>query len=555
MIKQWKRFVALAAVLALCVTLTPVQAVGTDRQNVVADGGMSHSIILTNKGTVQVCGSNQEYQLGNSDVEEITAPQTVEGLENIVSVAAGYNFSAALKYDGTVYTWGGGSQKMPTAVKGVSSVVAIAAGQTDLLALTSSGTVWQWSIGGTPVQVSGLSNIAAIDAGGSHFLALTANGDVYAWGGNWSGQLGNGKTQDSSKPQKLNGLFNIVDIAAGYSHSLAVSYDGSVYAWGSNSYGQLGDGSTESSNQPVAVKNIKNAVQVAAGTDCSLALTKDNKIYSWGYGEYGQLGISGAVISQPTPKTLTVPSGTVPSAIGCGTYHCLFATENGYVYAWGRNKNYQLGTKKNVNAETPQRITTTASKESLYHTNSLNSVSSWAQDELKDLYDEGVVPPLLWKSYQGSITRAEFAHLLVSLYRDLRNSNPSATNNQKKFTDIQDHVLKDDIVRAYNLKLINGTSDTTFSPDKSLTRQEAAKMLCTFLDAVEDVTISTKVTSMTYYKDATKISDWAAPYVAFCYKNDIMKGTGVDVFSPTSNLSREQGLLIVARLAEQYEWF
>lgn len=555
MMKQWKRFIALASVFALCITVTPVQAVGTNRQNVVVDGGMSHSIILTDKDTVQVCGSNQEYQLGIPDKEQITAPQTVEGLDNVVSVAAGYNFSAALKYNGTVYTWGGGQQETPTAVNELSNVVAIAAGQMDILALAGDGTVWQWSVGGKPAQVSGLRDIVAIDAGGSHFLALTTNGEVYAWGGNWSGQLGNGTTQDSTKPQKLNGLFNIIDIAAGYSHSLAIGSNGTVYAWGSNGYGQLGDGTTEDSSEPVVVKSIKNAAQVAAGTDCSLALTKDKKIYSWGYGEYGQLGINGAVISQTSPKIISLPSGSVPIGIACGTYHCLFTSESGAVYAWGRNKNYQLGTKKNVNAETPQRITATVADAGMYHTNSLDSVSSWAREEVGVLYDKGVVPPLLWNSYQGNITRAEFAHLLVSLYQDLRNSTLSATNNQGKFKDIQDHPLKDDIVRAYNLKLISGTSGTTFSPDKPLTRQEAAKMLCTFLNVVEGANVPTKVSSMTYYKDAAEISDWAAPYVAYCYQNNIMKGSSADTFSPTTNLSREQGLLIVSRLTEKYDWF
>ena len=304
---------------------------------------------------------------------------------------------------------------------------------------------------------------------------------------------------------------------------------------------------------PIQAKTIKNAVQVTAGTDCSLALTQDSKLYSWGYGEYGQLGNGTGTITQSTPKTITTASGAAPDQINCGVYHCMYLTEKGNLYTWGRNKNYQLGTSKNLNVETPQRVTTTAST-SLYHTNNLSTVSSWAKSQLEVLYDQGMVPPLLWNSYQGNISRAEFAHLLVSLYRELRNSNPSASSNQKKFTDIQDHLLRDDIIRAYNLKFINGTSDSTFSPDNPLTRQEAAKMLCSFLSTVENVRVSTSVTSMSYYSDAASIADWAAPYVAYAYRNDIMQGTGADIFSPTARLTREQGLLIVARLVDKYDW-
>ena len=551
--KVWRRMAALMVVLAIMVACVPAYAVSTNRQNLLADGGMSHSIFLSDDGEVLVCGSNQEMQLGMPDETELQSPKAVDGLESMVAVAAGYNFPAALKFDGTVYTWGGSVQSKPTQVKGLAGVVAISAGQTDLVALKSDGTVWQWALGGTPAQVKGLSDIAAVDAGGSHFLALTTDGYVYAWGSNWDGQLGTGDTTDSATPKKVDGLFNIVDIAAGHRHSLAVSFDGTIYAWGSNSNGQLGSRSSEDSAVPVEVTTVKNAVQVAAGTDCSMALTKDQKLYTWGYGEYGQLGGGSATISQNTPKPVTLTSNVVPAQINCGVYHSMFLTEQGTLYAWGRNKNYQLGTKKNVNAETPQRVITLKGVD-LYQTDNLDSASSWAKGELSELYDTGLVSPLLWGNYQNSITRAEFAHLLVILYRTLHTSSPSVTNNQDKFTDIQDHPLKDDIVRAYNLKFINGTSETTFSPNSSLTRQEAATMLCAFLKAAEKVTIPTQVSSMTYYQDAPQIASWAAPYVAYAYKNDIMQGSGAKTFSPTAKLSREQGLLIIARLADKYDW-
>lgn len=553
MMKVWKRVMALIMVCALCITPLQANAAGSNRQNVIVDGGMSHTVLLTSDGTVKVCGSNQEMQLGIPDEQEVKTFQKVDGLDGIISVAAGYNFSAALKFDGTVYTWGGSVQKTPTQVKGLSSVVAIAAGQTHLLALTYSGQVYQWSLGKSPAKVPGLSNIVAVDAGAGHYMALTSNGDVYTWGSNWSGQLGTENTTDSSTPRKLN-LFNVVDIAAGYSHSLAVTHEGTVYAWGSNNYGQLGDGTTETALTPVQVKNLKNAVQVTAGTDCSMALTQDDKLYSWGYGEYGQLGNGSATISQNTPKTISSVSGAAPAQINCGVYHCMYLTEKGNLYSWGRNKNYQLGSSKNLNAESPQRINTSAGSISLYHTDMLSTASSWAKSQLEVLYDQNMVSPLMWKSYQGNLTRAEFAHLLVSLYRTIRGSNPSATTNQKKFTDIQTHLLRDDIIRAYNLKLINGTSDSTFSPDSPLTRQEAAKMLCSLLSVIEGVKVPTSVTSMSYYQDASQIASWAAPYVAYSYRNNIMTGTTSNTFSPKSNLTREQGLLIVARLVDKYDW-
>lgn len=550
-----KHITAVALAIALCLSFMPTlhaHAAGIDMTSSVVDGGMSHSIALKSDGTVYVWGSNQQMQLGSARTsEELREPQELKDLGNIVAVAAGYDFSAALRFDGTVYTWGGGIQSKPTAVQNLSGVVTITAGQSDLLALDRNGNVWQWALGGTPAQVPGLSQVAAIDAGGTHFLALTFSGDVYAWGGNWNGQLGIGSTTDCATPQKLS-LHNIVDISAGQNHSLAVAYDGSVYAWGLNSSGQLGNGTTKNSTTPVSVSSISNIVQVSASNDVSMARTKDGRIYTWGYGEYGQLGNYNALLTQSTPKSISGLSGKA-AYIASGVYHNLCVTENGTLYTWGRNRNYQLGNNKNSNGEVPQRICDKIVASENYEVDVLSSASSWAVAELEKLYATSLIPPTLWGNFQNDITRAEFSHVLVTLHEAVTKNNIS-TRTTPNFNDIKGHLFETDIIKAYNLGLTNGTSATTFSPDNSLTRQEAATLLCTFLSKTRsNVTISERVTSMAYYADAGSIADWAVPYVAYAYKENIMQGSG-EYFNPLNRLSREQALLIVARVVEQYKW-
>ena len=92
-----------------------------------------------------------------------------------------------------------------------------------------------------------------------------------------------------------------------------------------------------------------------------------------------------------------------------------------------------------------------------------------------------------------------------------------------------------------------------FAPDDNVTRQEAAKLLCSLVVELENVRISDRNVSLSYYSDASRIGDWAVPFVAYAYEKDIMKGTG-DQFNPTGNMTREQCLLTVARLVEQYDW-
>lgn len=542
-----KRMVLLLLALVFCFPMMSVPADATNMTSTMVDGGMVHSIALFSDGTVYVWGSNAQMQLASKDTSmEQKTPKQVKGLSNVVAVAAGNDFSVALRYDGTVYTWGGKVQSSPTEVSGLRNIVAIAAGQSGILALDRTGNVWQWGLGNTPAQVQGLNNIAAIDAGGGHYLALTFYGDVYAWGSNWYGQLGTGNTTDSTVPQKVN-LYNIVDIAAGHAHSLAVAFDGTVYAWG----GQHDDGTTTNSNVPVQVPTIKNAVQVSAGYNTSMALTKDGMLYTWGYGEYGQLGRNNAPFYQDTPQQVSNLTNQ-PAFIACGVYHNFYIAQNGNLYAWGRNRNHQLGIQQNSNVDTPKVVNNAKMPvgES-YKINALNSASSWALAGLETLYNKDLIPPIIWQDFQGTITRAEYVHMMVTLYEQIKNTTISTRSTN--FKDINGHLFEEDIAKAYRLGIISGTSATTFSPNNPLTRQEAATLLCRFLTKMLGITISQRVTSMSYYVDADSIADWAAPYVAYAYKEDIMQGNGT-AFNPKAYLSREQGLLLVEKMMEKYQW-
>ena len=68
-----------------------------------------HTLILTVRGSVYSCGDGYKGKLGVGDLEWRYEPCIVEGLENVVQVAAGGIHSAALDREGKVFTWGCGS--------------------------------------------------------------------------------------------------------------------------------------------------------------------------------------------------------------------------------------------------------------------------------------------------------------------------------------------------------------------------------------------------------------------------------------------------------------
>ncbi len=292
----------------------------------IAAGG-NHELGLRSDGTVWSWGRNNNGQLGDgttidrsTQVQVLTAAGALSG---VVEVAAGANYSVALKGDGTVWTWGvntngqlgiGTTTKQTKAVQvqlatgGVlTEIMAIASGDSYCLAIKQDGTVWAWGlntngqlgIGSTTqqtkaVQVTNLTEIAAIAAGASHSLALKSDGTVWSWGLNSKGQLGNNSVTQQLQPIQVltasGSLTSVSAIGAGATHSLAVKTDETVMAWGSNGSGQLGDNTTTQRNVATSVLNLTGVFDVAGGTSHSIALKSDGTVWTWGANALGQLG-------------------------------------------------------------------------------------------------------------------------------------------------------------------------------------------------------------------------------------------------------------------------
>lgn len=121
------------------------------------------------------------------------------------------------------------------------------------------------------------------------------------------------------------------------------------------------------------------------------------------------------------------------------------------------------------------------------------------------------------------------------------------TNGVLPFTDVREaDWFYDDVVYAYENGLFSGTSDTTFSPNASMTRA----MLVTVLYRLEgQPTVSGRsgfsdVKLNSYYEDAVT---WAAD-------NGIVNGTGATTFSPNTNVTREQMAAILYRYAQYKQY-
>jgi alpha-tubulin suppressor-like RCC1 family protein len=296
-------------------------------------------------------------------------PSVVQRADFVVTgaLAAGHQHSLGLAADGTLWTWGrgtdgqigdGGMQDRSVPVSVLTNVTAVAGGQQHSVAVRNDGTVWGFGSNGSgrlgdgtttprplPTQALGLTDIVAVAAGYDHTLALKSDGTVWAFGSNADGQLGDGTNTASSTAVQVLGLDGVTSIAAGDRFSLAVQQDGAtggfVWAWGRNSSGQLGDGSTLARSIPVRVPGIANAVQVAAGESFGLVRLTDGTVRGWGANDATQLG---TMLGASSTIPVVVPALSGVTFVTAGSRHALALDADGRIWGWGLNANGQLGT-------------------------------------------------------------------------------------------------------------------------------------------------------------------------------------------------------------------
>ena len=280
---------------------TPVQLTGLSGVRQVS-AGIGHSLALRSDGTVWAWGQNDHGQVGDgmvSSTPQLT-PVEVTGLTGVTKIAAGWEYSLALRSDGTVWAWGrnaegelgdGSTADSPVPVHvGLPQATAVFAGSFAAYATsttTAGVTLWAWGANGRgelgdgtrvnrslPERVTGATDIAQVAVGESFVIVLVTNGSITAWGDDEAGQLGNEPTQVpvTHPVETIAGGSGITQVSAGQSHVLAVTSAGGVIAWGRNSEGQLGTGTTARVVGPVHVAGLSGVSQVDAGGFFSLAV-------------------------------------------------------------------------------------------------------------------------------------------------------------------------------------------------------------------------------------------------------------------------------------------
>jgi alpha-tubulin suppressor-like RCC1 family protein len=274
---------------------------------------------IKNDGTLWMWGANYFAGggglLGVGDVNDRSSPvQTLAGGNDWSVVSTGLNHAAAIKTNGTLWTWGFNSngQLGNNSIISTSSPAQLGLNTTwanvlcsvsNTIAIKTDGTMWAWGnndfgklgLGNTvhrssPIQIPGTWDYIALNATGSS--AIKSDGTLWMWGANTNGTLGNGNLIHRSSPvQTIAGGTNWSKVAATGSAFAAIKTDGTLWGWGINGSGQLGDNTFINRSSPVQT--------IAGGTNWSkligfqqgfAAIKSDGTLWLWGRGVYGTIG-------------------------------------------------------------------------------------------------------------------------------------------------------------------------------------------------------------------------------------------------------------------------
>ncbi len=129
--------------------------------------------------------------------------------------------------------------------------------------------------------------------------------------------------------------------------------------------------------------------------------------------------------------------------------------------------------------------------------------------------------------FGDNVTRGQVARMIY-MYVKPADANASFKN---PFTDIKGHLFEKEILALAKAGLVNGFGDGKYGPDDILTREQMAQVLTN--------AFKFKATKTTSFTDIDKNS-WALKAISALEENGVTIGTGGNMYSPYTHVTREQ---------------
>ena len=171
--------------------------------------------------------------------------------------------------------------------------------------------------------------------------------------------------------------------------------------------------------------------------------------------------------------------------------------------------------------------------------------TDWFYDAVKYVYDNKIMNGTSETTFEpyAEVTRGMFATVIYRLEGE------PAFMNDNIFEDVKSgEYYEKAVVWAQGKGIVNGTSETTFEPDKNITREEMATMLYRYIQYLGGGFHGGWAFPLDF-KDADQVSDWA--YEAMCYVTmpsvGLMQGMEDGTLQPKNNTNRAELATVLMR--------
>jgi len=295
-------------------------------------------------------------------------PTRIGTAEDWVFVSAGFDHSAGIRADGSLWAWGGNRsgqlgngasgmehfiRRSPIQIGTETNWTSVSTSATHTAALRADGSLWAWGslgrlafadgatgIRNRPARVGTDADWVAVSSGDGFSIATRTDGSVWTWG--WVGQREGGEFIFYTVPTRIGADTGWASIATGQAHSAGVRTDGSLWSWGANHWGQLGrftpTNQTHLYHAPARIGEDDDWATVFSTQGHNLAVRRDGSLWAWGNNENGQLGIgtiSGQFDLRITPLRAGAEYDWAGAVISLSRRRSAAVKADGTLWAWG----------------------------------------------------------------------------------------------------------------------------------------------------------------------------------------------------------------------------
>ena len=344
---------------------SPTQTVSKGNNWAQVSCGSNHTLGIKNDGSLWAWGGNYYGQLGNNQAGTTGTFSPVKiGTNSWIQVAGGYNMSAAIRNDGSLFTWGFNSygalgdnsvvsRSSPVQIGAGLTWIEVSAGTSNISAIKNDGTIWAAGYGafGRIGNSSVISQSSFVQTGSS--ISSWVSVDMYKTGMG----IAKGTPAPSISPTPSPTPSPSPTSVPPTPVPTVTLGNFKLFTWGSNEQGQLGLNSAFANtgvSVPTQVGVAANWSLVAGSNIAFLAVKSDGTLWGWGWNNFGQLGI-GNLMSKSVP--VQIGTGTDWASVQYGVGANSYAIKNnGSLYAWGSNFYGQLATNNTIYYSSPVLI-------------------------------------------------------------------------------------------------------------------------------------------------------------------------------------------------------